>query len=216
MQIDFPPTLPDFSQAHLTNARDVFPESRPATRPQTLAEKLADARLEMHAAGAEDATRARCEGLILEFSALEERILEFLAEHRQAHLSRLQARRADLWAKCRSTEDEKKNLLLEIGRLNGRLNAQAAELSALHQKAADGAVKPFDTAFPNAGELAAWNEKRAAVQSEHAVVEQRFRELQRQLQFAQHEHNESARALAESVDQLRAVDSELNEYRKKQ
>jgi chromosome segregation ATPase len=216
-QIQFPipeATPPfDFSETNLVSLKDVFPDSKPADH-RTLGERLMACRFELAKEGKPE-TIAKVEALLFEFADLEQRVNKFLTEQHDAQLSRLEAKRADLWAECRKLEDTNRAARNEVAALNNRLNARASDLSAARQKAAEANNAHFKSQFPNASEVAIWQAKRAGARTELATVEQQHQELQRELAAARAAHTEAAREFADRVEALRAVDTELIEYRKK-
>lgn len=203
---------PDVSQ---TNAPSFDAFVKPSVKPAPpLTDRLVEARFEMHRAGVAQETLSQCDALIVEFSALSERVEEFLRASRSQHVATLEAKRADLWSKCREVENTLKSTMREIGRLNGQINSQSADVNAWRDKAADAARRPFETSFPTQEELDTWGTKRAAVGAELAKHEARLQEIRRESQFAEVARHEAAQQLATLVEQVRAVDGELNTSRK--
>ncbi len=203
----------DFSETNLVSLKDVFPDEKP-TDHRTLGERLMACRFELAKEGKPE-TIAKVEALLFEFADLEQRVNTFLTEQHDAQLSRLDAKRAALWAECRKLEDANRAARTDVSSLNNQLNARSSELSAARQKASDANNPDFDSQFPNAAELAEWQAKRATARAELAKVDAQHRELQRELAAARVAHSEAAREFAERVEALRAVDTELIEHRKK-
>jgi chromosome segregation ATPase len=194
----------DLNQTSVMFSSDLY---RTPTKVQTLGERLAELRYQLHIAGSADVEP--CSKLVTEYFGLEKRIEEFFSECQSRRIATLEAKRADLWAKCRRAENATRNLLQESGKLNASLNASAMELNDCRQKTAEASRKPFDTQFPTEAESATWVAKASAAQRELRTVEDRHQEIARELQFTRHEHADASRALAELVEQLRALDSVL-------
>jgi chromosome segregation ATPase len=153
--------------------------------------------------------------LVLKYLRLCDECDAFLAQSKSGRISQLEAQRTELWAACRQEEDSAKSLLNEIGILNGQVNAAAARLNAVRAKVNEASASPYDTSFPSAKEIAIWNEKRAAVKAELAATEADAARLQGLLRSTESAHRDATKTLRTRIDELRAVESELNGLKSK-
>jgi hypothetical protein len=201
------PVMPDFSQANLTSYEDFV---KPAAKPTPpLADRLIAARFEMHRAGAAQ-TLSQCDELIVEFSALEKRIEEFLRSSRDSHIAALQAKREVIWTQCRDAEDAEKAARFQIGSIQARINAHSAVVNTARTKAEEARQNPYNTRFPSTVERDAWAMKRARAEEEAHLATTTLQAFQVELRSATAVHQAAAQLLEKLVSQLQAVDSALS------
>lgn len=149
------------------------------------------------------------DALLAEHALLLERVKNLVGAQRSAKAAELEAQRSELWAECRSAEEEKTSLMNRAGALRGRLAAAAQDLSSWRVKLADSRPQ-FNTRFPTPAEVSAWNGNR------HALIQEVDRrtaahvDAVQQLNQVNSQYNATTVKLSELVEKLRAVDSELN------
>lgn len=214
--LDSPAASIPLNESNLFDSHPVIEKLLAPSVKQTpsLSDRLAAARFEMFNAGAGPEELSRCVGLLVEFGELEQKIEAFLAEQHQAHLARLEDKRADAWQACRRCEDAQRASSSEIGALQARANAQGDRLS--RARALASAAPAFDTKFPSPQEIAAWAISKAAAKDALAIEEKAFQEVQLQLRIVEGERSTANEKLAEAIKALQAADAALNEYKKKQ
>jgi chromosome segregation ATPase len=200
------PSTMDFSQTNLTDARTLFPEDS-----KLPARAHGPAYIEFLMKAPESAER---NSLLNRFALLSRDIETFLSQSKAARAAELEEKRADLWKQCRAIEDEIKAHTLEIGRLTAQLNANSTELSGWRQRSREADAAPHHTRYPNESEVREWNQRKNAAREGLASVEQNQTNLGTWLQSFEAQKHKASRRLAELNDELRAVDSELNELGK--
>jgi hypothetical protein len=208
-QIELPPMVPDFSNVPVISYSDFDREpAKPDTR--SLGQRLMETRYEMINAAAPPESVAHCDQLLAGYYDLEGRIDAFISEQSQAHITRLEQKRAAIWAECRKLEDNATAAQDEIARLNATTNASGQALVEWRGKMANANNNPgFNSRFPSDTEIANWNEKRSAVRGELNIRESQHRDLQKALSFAQLQETAAAQELNELVEKLKQADSAL-------
>lgn len=207
-QFDLPSSLfrqsaPPLDTTHLTNARDVFPE--PPRTPPSPPDPRPHIRRLMDAPDSPERVE-----LIVAYNDLCDRIDAFLAGAKEDRRADLEAKRADLYARCREAEDDLKALDQAIATTNTRNNSLGSRLSEVRAKALEAAQPTYDTRFPSADEVSKFNERRAAAQAEVKKAEAEWTETSRELQLLEnHQRPAAAKALRDLTEQLAAVDREI-------
>jgi len=118
-------------------------------------------------------------------------------------------RRMEVYAECREAEDAVKRLEGDLGHLNARANVQAGVVNEKRRALLQANIKPYASRFPNAQEVAAWNQSKAEARAALEAAETEQAELARWRTTAAQEHEAALRSLGELSDQLAAIDSEV-------
>jgi hypothetical protein len=219
-QVQIPMPAPDLG--HIFEGTEVFDSHpmidawlAPATRHvPTQIERLAEIRFRMHSSGAPAETISRADELIVTLDGLSKEIEQFITEQRQAHVAKLEAKRADVWKQCREAETEVQGLLYEGGRLSGAMNVASQALSAARSAAAAAREPNLATRFPDANEIAAADARRVAADLAVSRAASVVTDSQQHVYLNEGAQSTAAKELRELVEQLHSVDRELEAARR--
>ena len=97
--------------------------------------------------------------------------------------------------------------------MSGRANHVNMQLSQARADMAAAEIKHFNSRFPNKQELSEWESRKVAakIALDHVINEHRA--VQEQMGFLKQQQHLAQGELAQAVEKLRAVDSELNSMR---
>jgi hypothetical protein len=195
----------DFSQVAAINARDIFRE--PVTAPAVALRGYVKPLSELPASTERNQ-------LLYEYLSLCERLDDFLGRTTAERVQELELQCADLWAKCRSKEDEVKALSAEAARYDQQSNQAGFLLGEARAKVMEAiADRHHDTRFPTVKETTAYQDRCQQAADVRYQREQDLANINRYLVSAREKAQAAKSELRDLMEQVCLLDGKLTRLR---
>jgi len=136
----------------------------------------------------------------------------FLAESLRQRIEALETLRRERWTACRAAEDALKSAVSAFGESQNVVHAQEQVVGAWNQKLSE--VNRPDTEFPTDVEIAEYNSRRAGVERELSINEERLADARGWSETRRLEAQRCYRDRSERKAELAAVERELESLKK--